>query len=168
MKKTLIMILLFLSMLLSAEDFSYKWGNISFILPADFSLPEKAGLNSVQLSYPKSSNNKELAFIILVRFTQEQQKEMRMNDKALLDYAKSTYFATAKRAESTKERIFFGKKVKGDIQAKNIPKKSTLEAYMINLPSGVKLAAGFTFYENINSKTSEEIVSRFAATLTEK
>ncbi len=168
MKKTLIAILLFSSMNISAADFSFNWEKISFKLPANFSQPEKAGLNSVQLSYPKGSIDKELAFIILVRFTPEQQKEMKMDDKALMSYAKSTFFATAKPAESAKERIFFGKKIMGDIQAKKIPKKSTLEAYLIDLPSGDKLAAGFTFYENINKKASDEIVSRFAATLSEK
>ena len=168
MKKTLIVILLFLSMNITAADFSYNWGKISFKLPADFSQPEKAGLNAVQLSYPKGSTDKELAFIILVRFTPEQQKEMKMNDKALMSYAKSTFFATAKPAESSKERMFFGKRIKGDIQAKKIPKKSTLEAYLIVLPSGDKLAAGFTFFENINIKLSDDIVSRFAETLSEK
>jgi hypothetical protein len=168
MIKKITLLFLFSAVSLYAADFSYKWEKLSFKLPVDFSQPEKTGNNAVQLSYPKGASiEKELAFIILARFTPEQQKEMNMDDKALLNYAKSTYFATTKSSESSKERVFFGKKVKGDIQAKKIPRKSSLEAYLITLPSGEKLAAGFTFFDKIDKKTAEKIVSNFAGTLSE-
>lgn len=169
MKRNLTILFIFAALSLPAADFSYDWEKISFKLPVNFSAPEKSGLNAVILSYPKGASiENELASIILVRFSAEQQKEMNMNDDALLNHAKSVFFATAKPAESHKERFFFNKKINGGIQTKKIPKKTSLESYLITLPSGEKLAAGFTFYEKINRKIAEETVGRFASTLSEK
>jgi hypothetical protein len=143
-----------------------SWQGLSFQTPVAFSAPMELGRGAVSFLYPAEASMAKARFeITLVAIEKKQQENMGMDDAGLLNYAKSTYLATAKPAQKYKERNILGRTVKGEVQEKRIPKKSRLEAYLITLAGGDKLVLAFTMDANMPEKEAEGICDAVARTL---
>ncbi len=145
-----------------------SWQGLTFQTPAAFSAPMEIGMGAVSFLYPAKASMAKAQFeITMVTIKKEQQEKMGMDDAGLLNYAKSTYLATAKPAQKYKERKILGRAVKGEVQEKSIPKKSRLESYLITLADGTKVVLAFTIDVKMPKKDAEGISDAVARTLTE-
>lgn len=147
----------------------YHIRGLTFQIPLKLSPPTKAGLDAISFFFPeKAESGKEKFEMMLVFLDKEMIESSGMNDEELLQYVKTTYLGSAKKAEKKTERKALGQTVQGEWQKTGIPRKSTLEIYLIPLKDGSKLSAAFRSYEDMDEKESEKVIKAFFDTLAEK
>lgn len=147
----------------------YHIRGLTFQIPLKLSPPVKAGLDATSFFFPdKAEFGKEKFEMMLVFLDMNMIESSGMDDGELLQYVKSTYLGTTKKADRNVERKALGKMVQGEWQKTSIPRKATLEIYLVPLKDGSRLAAAFRSYEGMNDKESEKMIKAFFDTLTEK
>ncbi len=147
----------------------YHIRGLTFQIPLKLSPPVKAGLDATSFFFPdKAESGKEKFEMMLVFLDKEMMESAGMNDEELLQYVKTTYLGSAKKAEKKLERKALGKTLQGEWQKTSIPRKATLEIYLIPLKDGSKLSVAFRSYEGMDEKESEKVIKAFFDTLAEK
>ena len=147
----------------------YHIRGLTFQIPLKLSPPVKAGLDATSFFFPdKAESGKEKFEMMLVFLDKEMMESSGMNDEELLQYVKTTYLGSTKKAEKKVERKALGKTVQGEWQKTSIPRKAALEIYLIPLKDGSKLSAAFRSYEDMDEKESEKVIKAFFDTLAEK
>jgi hypothetical protein len=151
---------LFPSSLAAAEAFANAWGKVTFQTPMALSPPMDIGIDAVSLSSPAME-------ITLVSVAKEMQEAFANNDKDILDYLKTTFFAVSGPAATTVERIFLGKKYLGEKHVATISQPRSLEIHLLTLKSGEKLALVMSHDNSISEDEAEKVAAMIAATLKE-
>lgn len=161
----------FFAILSTAEEKvlpTYTIKNITFQTPVELSDPINIGLEAFGMSYPKDAKLGEETFEIrLIFITKEMLTNMPMDNDELLQYVKSVFLGTTKKAEKY-NRDFLGKTITGEIISKKIPKPLGMEVYLLTLKNESKLAIAFLYDKAMDSKNVEGIISTIASTLQEK
>ncbi len=139
--------------------------NSSFVL----SERENIGVEAQQFIYPAdATEDKILLQAIFVKFDVEAQTKLNMTDAELINYAKTTFLATGKAAESLKERKIMGNISAGEILKTKIPIPSNIEIHLITLPDTTKLAISFKSVSSIDASELEKIIDEITSSLTLK
>ena len=140
--------------------------SITFQTPVEFGKPTPFGLEAFSLVHPTNSKPGDESFEIrLVFISKEMLKNMAMNDHKLLQYIKSVFLGTAKKAEKKSTRYFLGKSITGEVLSKKIPKALRLEAYLLTLKDESKLVIAFVYKKEMDAKNAQNIISVVARTL---
>jgi len=146
--------------------FTYFIFSLTFNSSFEFSGPLKIGVDAQQFSYPANvDDNYNLLNLTFIIFDSEAQKNMNMSDSELLSYAKSTFFATSKPAETTKVRQIIGFNSAGEILKTKIPAISNLEIHLITLPDNTKYVFGFKSVNSMNEIELEKIINEITSNL---
>ena len=102
----------------AGKKYACSLHGLTFESGAEFSAPEKAGLDALMVLHPrKAKPGREKLGIIAVLYTRAAQKTMGMGDAALLAYTRTTFMGVAAAGKQV-ERVFAGKKVRGDVSRK--------------------------------------------------
>lgn len=139
---------------------------LTFESSAEFSAPEKAGLDALMVLHPrKAKPGKEKLGITAVLYTRGTQKAMGMGDAALLSYTRTTFMGAAAPGKPI-ERVFAGKKVRGDVVEKKIPVPTTIETYVLTLSNGSKVGISFNYIPQFKAD-ADRIIAEIAASIRE-
>ncbi len=139
---------------------------LTFESGAEFSAPQKAGLDALLAVHPrKAKPGKEKMGIMAVLYSRETQKSMGMKDAGLLDYTRSVFLGVVKAGKPI-ERVFAGKKVRGDAAEKKIPVPMTVETYVLTLANGSRVGIAFNYIPQFKAE-AEKIIAEIAASIRE-
>jgi hypothetical protein len=162
-----IIILAAASAVYAEKKFTYSLHGITFDTTAEFSSPVKSGVDALLMVSPvKSAPGKERMGITMVLYDRNAQKLMGMNDAGLLNYTRTVFMGSGTTGKPI-ERIFAGKKVKGQVLEKKIPAPSTVEVYVITLSKGNKIGIGFNYSREIKSEEAQRIITEIGASMRE-
>lgn len=157
---------LFLSVY-AEKKIKYALHGIIFESSLIFSQPSKIGVDALLMVYPKNSRlGKEIMGITAVLYTKETQKNMGMDNVGLMNYTK-TVFMGAAASGKTIERVFSGKKIKGEVVVKKIPVSSTVEIYIVNLSNGDKIGLGFNYTTQMKEVEVGQVIDEIGVTMKE-
>jgi len=148
---------------------SYFILGLTFNTSVTLSSAKSIGVNAQEFEYPANvEEDKVLLQIIFVKFDAQSQKELKMSDAELLNYAKTTFLGTGKPAENFKERQIIGSKSKGEVLKTKIPTLSNIEIHLITLNNSTKFAIAFKSLSSLNSDELESIILEVTGSLTVK
>ncbi len=154
-----------MSALYGGGNYSYSLHGVTFESIAEFSSPEKAGVDALSMRYPKNAKQgKEKMSLTAVLYTATARKMMGMNDAGLLNYTRTAFMGVS-RAGKPVERIFSGKKIRGDRVEKTIPVKATVEVYVIPLAEGACMGLGFSCDPAIPEEEAQGIIAHIIRTM---
>ncbi len=149
------------------KKFTYSLHGITFDTSLELSLPSKAGVDALLMVYPmKSAPGKEKMGITMVLYDRNAQKMMGMNDTGYLNYTRTVFMGSGSPGKPI-ERIFAGKKVKGQVLEKKIPAPSTVEVYVITLSKGNKIGIGFNYSRDIKTEEAQRIINEIGGSMRE-
>lgn len=150
----------------AGKKYSCTLHGLTFESGVEFSAPEKAGLDAFMVLHPrKAKPGKEKMGIMAVLYTRETQKSMGMKDAGLLDYTRSVFMGVVKAGKPI-ERVFAGKKVRGDVAEKKIPVPMTVETYVLTLANGSRVGISFNYIPQFKAE-AEKIIAEIAASIRE-
>jgi len=154
--------------LYAEKKFTYSVHGVVFETSLEFSQPVKAGADAMLMVYPaKSDPGKENMGITMVLYDRNAQKLMGMGDTGLLNYTRTVFMGSADPGKPV-ERVFAGKKVRGQALKKKIPVPSTVEVYLITLSKGDKMGIGISYGKNMKEETARQVIDEIGATLREQ
>lgn len=149
----------------AAEVFSYSWSGVAFETPVGFSQPVKIGMGAAALTHPPNSGPGQGKLVLtLVEVPKDMQEGMGNDPAQVMAYVKSTYLGTAKPAQSTRERTFLGKVVKGGVQGMSIPRPGELEVYLVTLAGGDQMAVALTRDQGVPAAEAAKVMEMVART----
>lgn len=154
--------------LYAEKKFTYSVHGVVFNTGLEFSQPAKAGTDAMLMVYPaKSDPGKESMGITMVLYDRNAQKLMGMGDAGLLNYTRTVFMGSADPGKPV-ERVFAGKKVKGQVLKKKIPAPSTVEVYLITLSKGNKIGIGINYGNTMKEDAARQVIDEIGASLREQ
>ncbi|HNW28929.1 MAG TPA: hypothetical protein PKN50_10665 [Spirochaetota bacterium] len=154
--------------LYAEKKFTYSVHGIAFDASLEFSRPAKAGADAMLMVYPLNADpGKENMSITMVLYDRNAQKLMGMGDTGLLNYTRTVFMGSADPGKPV-ERVFAGKKVRGQALKKIIPVPSTVEVYLITLSKGNKIGIGISYSKNMKEDSARQVIDEIAASLREQ
>lgn len=139
---------------------------LTFESSAEFSAPEKVGLDALMVLHPrKAKPGKETLGITAVLYTRGTQKAMGMGDAGLLNYTKSVFMGVAKAGEKVC-CMFRGKSVCGDRVEKKIPVPMIVETYVLALSDGSRVGISFN-YPPASRDEAMDLIAEIGASMRE-
>jgi hypothetical protein len=146
---------------------TYSVHGITFDTTIAFSSPEKTGVDAMLMIYPrKSAPGKEKMGITMVLYNRNAQKMMGMGDKGLLNYTRTVFMGSDTSGKPI-ERMFAGKKVKGQVLDKKIPVPSTVEVYVVTLTNGNKIGMGFNYSQEMKTEEARQVIIEIGTSMRE-
>ncbi len=153
----------------AGETRTVKLEGISFSIPLGFSEPEKAGLGAYSIHTPGDVPGGEENFQVMLVFIDKDMLEAFENDDGeIFNYVKGTFLGAINEPEKKLQRQALGQTVKGELHQQNIPRKASLEAYLIPRKDGTRMVAAFRRFEGMDPQQGEKIIEEFFKTLVEK
>lgn len=141
------------------DIYTYAIFSLIFNSSYQYSGPNEIGLDAKMFVYPANAHiDNELMSITFILISPEMQASMAMNDTELLMYAKSTFFATSKSAETFQNRTILGNNSQGEILTKKIPVPTNLEIHLITFSTGEKMCVGFTNSAKLDAEMREKMI----------
>jgi hypothetical protein len=152
----------------SAKLFAYTVLGLKFASPVELPVLVDIGASkntAYSIGIADKNNNQDFEVVFFVVPT--AMREAMLDQKAVLNYGKSTYLASAEPGTEEVKRTFYNKEITGEKQKTTIPEPSVVESYVVELPSGKWLFIGARYKESFSKETAESIISGVLNTLRE-
>ncbi len=151
---------------LLAGEKETRWWRIAFQAPDGFGAPAKAGQDAVSLACPPGAEpGKERIEIVLAAFPKGMQEASGLAGDALAGYFRTTFLGASPETRKRVERTFLGRIVAGDWRMSSIPRKASLESYIITLPDGDAFGLAVRAAADVPAEETEKLLSALAASL---
>lgn len=111
--------------------YSYTASGLTFKSPLELKI-EEGGVDAMLIK-PVDTAKQDQFYSIMLSVPEEMVKTMSPDE--IVNYAKTTYMGSTKPSTGKINRTFFEKSIEGTLQEVSIPRPSTLETYLIHLPS---------------------------------